>query len=195
MRQFILSLFLIFGLCFPANADDYGIALNALKSGDFATALELWNRLAEQGNSKAQIKLGFMYEKGRGVQKDYKIAFEWYQRAALQGDGEAQHKVGTMYHEGHGVRQEYKAAVKWYALAAQQGDADAQTMLSYVYTNGHAVSQDFVYAYMWGTVAASNGGKFSRNLKELLEQKMTPLQVKQAQGLAASCKSKSFDQC
>ena len=37
---------------------------------DYATALRLWRGFAEQGDAKAQIKLGLMYELGQGVPLD-----------------------------------------------------------------------------------------------------------------------------
>ncbi len=53
------------GLTAPGLAGwDEGMA--AAKRGDFATA-----KAAEQGDAKAQYKLGFMYGVGQGVTQDY----------------------------------------------------------------------------------------------------------------------------
>src|SRR5215204_6567940 len=38
---------------------------------DYATALRLWRPLADQGNAEAQYALGFMYDGGQGVPKNY----------------------------------------------------------------------------------------------------------------------------
>ena len=40
---------------------------------------------AEEGDVKAQSKLGYMYSHGQGVPKDYAEALRWYRRAAAQG--------------------------------------------------------------------------------------------------------------
>jgi TPR repeat protein len=40
---------------------------DAFSRGDFATALQLWRSLADQGNSAAQHALGVAYERGNGV--------------------------------------------------------------------------------------------------------------------------------
>jgi uncharacterized protein len=37
---------------------DYAAGWKAIQSGDFATALQEWKPLAEQGNAKAQVNLG-----------------------------------------------------------------------------------------------------------------------------------------
>ncbi len=64
------------GLTAPAWAGfDEGTA--AFDRGDYATALREWRPLAKQGDAGAQIFLGFMYRKGRGVPQDYAEAVGW----------------------------------------------------------------------------------------------------------------------
>ena len=63
-------------------------------------------RLAsEQGDAKAQFRLGEMYENGEGVEKDYREAVKWYTKAAQQGLASAQNNLGGMYRNGYGVVQ------------------------------------------------------------------------------------------
>ncbi|MEZ0225426.1 MAG: tetratricopeptide repeat protein [Alphaproteobacteria bacterium] len=64
-------------------------ASEALKAGwdaafrnDYKTALKLWRPLAEQGNSDAQISLGYVYLLGREVKQDDAEAYFWYSLAA-----------------------------------------------------------------------------------------------------------------
>ena len=40
---------------------------------------------AAKGSSTAQSNLGWLYEQGRGVAKDYAEARKWYRMAAEQG--------------------------------------------------------------------------------------------------------------
>ncbi len=49
-----------------ASAADFQKGLDAANAGDFATALEEWKPLAEQGDASAQFNLGIMYANGRG---------------------------------------------------------------------------------------------------------------------------------
>jgi TPR repeat protein len=53
---------------------DFQKGLNAIKSGDYATALREWTPLAEQGFASASYNLGVMYVYGQGVPQDYKAA-------------------------------------------------------------------------------------------------------------------------
>ena len=49
---------------------------------DYATALQVWQPLADHGDAKAQNKLGNMFGIGQGVPKDYAEAVKWYRSAA-----------------------------------------------------------------------------------------------------------------
>ena len=57
---------------------------------DLGKAAELYQKAADQGNAKAQMNLGWLYENGQGVPKDLGKAAELYQKAADQGDAPAQ---------------------------------------------------------------------------------------------------------
>ena len=79
----------------------------------YATALEFWRPLAEQGHAGAQNNLGFMYDNGRGVPKDYAEAAKWYPKAAEQGHAKAQSGLGILYHFGWGVPNDSVLAYMW----------------------------------------------------------------------------------
>jgi len=52
---------------------------------------------AEQGITKSQYELGWLYEFGvDGVQKDISKAIDWYKKAAEQGDSEARNALSRM---------------------------------------------------------------------------------------------------
>ncbi|MYE58442.1 MAG: sel1 repeat family protein [Alphaproteobacteria bacterium] len=75
----------------------YAETLAAYRSGDYATAYSGFLMLARQGNSHAQFYLGYMYDSGKGVVRNYAEAVKWYRRAAEQGDVDAQFNLGLMY--------------------------------------------------------------------------------------------------
>ncbi len=92
----------------------------ALKRGDYATAMREFRPLAKQSHAKAQFFLGFMYKYGLGVPQDLAEAVKWYRKAAEQGFARAQSNLGFMYRKGHGVPQDYVRAYAWYDLAASR---------------------------------------------------------------------------
>jgi len=73
----------------------------------------------------AQDKLGWMYENGWGICRDYAQAAAWYRKAAEQGNDMAQNSFGRMYENGWGVPQSNELAVAWYRKAADTGNKNA----------------------------------------------------------------------
>jgi len=154
--------------------------LAAVNRGDYATALRLFQPLAEQGNAWAQSNLGVMYEKGEGVAQDYREAIKWFRLAAAQGKADAfagvaaasaQFNLGVMYYYGHGVAQDYKEAIKWFRLAAAQGNTKAQRNLGNMYEQGNGVTQDYKEAIKWYRLSAEQGHAWARyNLGTMYQQ-------------------------
>ena len=56
---------------------------------DYSKASQWYEKAAKQEHAKAQFKLGFMYENGKGVKRSDSDAMRWYGRAAAQGHKEA----------------------------------------------------------------------------------------------------------
>jgi hypothetical protein len=65
-----------------AVAGSFEDALSAQEHGDYATALRLYEPLADQGDASAQYSLGVLYDTGQGVPLDYVEAHKWYDLAA-----------------------------------------------------------------------------------------------------------------
>ena len=141
---------------------DFQKGLAAAQRGDFATALREWKPLAEQGNARAQVNLGLMYQRGDGVPQNYKTAVKWYRLAGEQGNARAQINLGLMYENGKGVSQDDKTAVKWYRLAGEQGDAFGQNALGNMYDAGRGVPNDDKESAKWRTLAAEQGNSQSQ---------------------------------
>ncbi|SEN84960.1 Sel1 repeat-containing protein [Roseovarius tolerans] len=122
----ISAVFAILGAA--AIADDFQDGLTAFNAGDFATAIEKWRRLAEQGDAVAQFNLGTMYESGNGVTRDAAEALKWYRLAAVQGYIGAQNNLSAMYALGRGVPQDIVTAHMWYNIAAAGGSAKGEEL-------------------------------------------------------------------
>jgi TPR repeat protein len=61
----------------------------AYSRGDYVPAVQVFRVMAEQGNAEAQMLLGVMYRKGRGVTRSSQRAFIWFARAAARGNPKA----------------------------------------------------------------------------------------------------------
>ncbi len=81
-------------------------------------------------DSNTQVNLGYMYEKGHSVNKDYYEAVKWYRKAAQQDNVYGQAYLGDMYENGKGVEMDLYEAINWYQKAARQGNEFAQKALT-----------------------------------------------------------------
>ena len=98
------------------------------RGGDSAAAAETrcWYEMAaDAGHADAMVKLGSIYETGRGVEPNVATAVEWYERAAKSNNKEAMFSLGSLYETGLGVPRDMGSALIWYARAAAQ-DATAE---------------------------------------------------------------------
>ena len=125
MKKFLSAVAIVVVLNGPAQAQDWSKAVAAYNDGDYATALQEFSLLAEQGDAVAQHELGLMYANGEGVLQDHSKAVRWYRLSAEQGDIDAQYSLGLMYSEGLGVTVDYVAAHMWYNLAYLGGHEPA----------------------------------------------------------------------
>jgi TPR repeat protein len=117
-------------------------------------AIKWYKLAAEQGDAKAQNKIGEYYYYGNGVEKNFYEAVKWFKLAAENKDSSSQYYIGYCYYTGQGVEINFDEAVKWFKLAAEQGDADAHKMLGECYRYGYGVKTSFEEALRWYKLAA-----------------------------------------
>ena len=136
---------------------DFDAGQKAYNSGDYETALNEWQPLAETGHVTAQFSLGLMYANGFGVPFDNEQALKWYRLAADQGNGDAQCNLGVMYANGWGVPQSDESAFEWYSRAAEYGVTEAQLNIARMYLHGFGIEESKVQAHKWFSIAVTLG--------------------------------------
>lgn len=92
---------------------------------------------AKSGDSSAMVELAVAYEKGLGVQRNYKTALDWYIKAAEAGNVDAMFEVACKYAIGTAGEQSAKKSFKWCMNAAEKGNSDAMLILGYAYAGGN----------------------------------------------------------
>jgi len=117
----------------PAELVD---AIHAFDAGNVDAGLPVIRRYALAGNNTAENELGWAYETGHGVARDYGEAVTWYRLSALSGSASDQNNLGRMYESGLGVPQSAAEAEKWFRLSALQGFAMGQYDLAYLHDRG-----------------------------------------------------------
>jgi len=90
----------------------------AFDRANYRTALIVWLDKAKKGDAEAQTYVGEIYEKGLGLEADFKLARSWYLKAAEQDFSRAQINLGYLYEKGLGVEKDAVIALNWYRKAS-----------------------------------------------------------------------------
>lgn len=131
--------------------------LAAYDRGDYSTAFSVWLPHALAGDADSQMRVGLLFDLGRGVAKDERRAAEWYRRAAEQGHRVAQLTLGTSYDNGIGVSKDERLAYAWLRRAAEQGSDEAQARVAAMLGAGRGVTKNERQAAAWLRRAAEQG--------------------------------------
>lgn len=138
------------------------------KSPDLAA--QLYRRAAQQGHSGAQNWLGFCYQFGFGLTRDYARAVNWYRKAAEQGYPAAQNNLGMLYLSGKGVSRDLLKAAQLFRAAVKKRYAWAENNLGGLYEMGWGVRRNPKRAKdLYRSAAASGNAQAKKNLKRLAE--------------------------
>ncbi|MGA2774369.1 MAG: tetratricopeptide repeat protein [Bryobacteraceae bacterium] len=136
---------------------DIAAAEHAYQNGDYSTAFKEFLPLAEQGSARAQFRVAYMYDVGKGVARNSEQAVRWYRAAAANGEAAAQYNLGLMLANGEGVAKDYDEAAKWFRSAASQGDSMAQYELGLLYFSGNGVPMNYAEWLKWLQSSARQG--------------------------------------
>jgi tetratricopeptide (TPR) repeat protein len=107
--------------------------------GDYDGAVEFLAKAAELGDLVARYQLGWMYERGEGVEKDKEKEVYHYERAAIGGQLDARYNLGN-HEEWNGGRVD--RAVKHWIISANLGHTESMEALWDHYKNGNMSKED-----------------------------------------------------
>jgi uncharacterized protein len=112
-----------------------------------ARALELFQKAAATGHTRAQINLAILYLRGQGVPRDLVQARAWLEKAATSGDPQALYALGRALSdsEGQAVADPYRAA-DLFRRAAEKGHVLAGLRYGLALAEGNGVKRDPVAA-------------------------------------------------
>ncbi len=146
MRHVIITFFLAISLGIPAialaeetvtangsgsesiySAPQLQDGQTAFNTGNYELAFSLWQTLATQGHSDAQVFVGLSYANGWGVNKSIKLASHWYQKAAKNDNASGQFLLGIQFISDKNA--DLATGVMWLKRAAKNGDTSAQGFL------------------------------------------------------------------
>lgn len=134
-------------------------AMNALNCHRDDEAFKYMYQAAEMDNPKAQRWLGFMYNTGRGTERNTCMALTFWQKAALNkkysqcGDCVAQFNIGVAFDTAVFGAKNPAMAEKWYKMSAEQGYVKAMYYLGCLM----AETQRTAEAVYWWRAASDTG--------------------------------------
>jgi TPR repeat protein len=94
------------------------------------TAYSWISKAADAGSRDAMVYLGWMYQRGQGVERDLAHAQTWLRRGAEAGATRAMAMLGVMQLFGEGTAGSEAEGERWLRRAADGGDRRAMTILA-----------------------------------------------------------------
>ncbi len=147
-------------------------------------ARQWFEAAARQNYAGAQYRLGDLYRRGDGVERNLKKAATLFREAAMTGDRPAENALGDLYRDGDGVDQSYATALYWYRKAAKQGDPVALSNLGIMYEHGQAVAMDPLRAWACHYRASLKLYQPARRRRDTIEATLSDDEWKRARELS-----------
>ena len=120
----------------PAALTQMGVIRG--REGDYETAAEYFKEAAESGDASAHYRLGGMYYRGEGVEKDVEKGIYHWEKAAIGGHPIARQTLGYYERENGNVGR----AVKHYIIAAKLGEEKSMKALWKIYSAGNITKEE-----------------------------------------------------
>jgi TPR repeat protein len=128
----------------------YKLGARNERGQDYANAQIFYRMAADADHAGAMVRLGKLYEDGRGVPPDNNKARGLYEQAARMDSAEAMFDLGALYESGGGgMTPDTAKAIEWFQRAAALGHAEAMSKLAALYDKGAWVAPDLDQARAW----------------------------------------------
>ncbi len=142
--------------------------------------MQLYKKLADEGDGRASERVAVMYDHGWGVPPDAKESIAWLERASEQKDSLALYELGRLYEQGINVPQDYEKALKLYQASSNGLLSPALLALSKMYLDGSGVKVSPQTAYMWAFLAAHRGDPEGKKVADSITPRLSKKQIESA---------------
>ncbi len=140
-------------------------AAKSYNEGNFKFAYDKYLELAEQGNGESQVFVGWMLDKGIGINRNTELAKYWFKRAADLGSAQ-----GAFYYSLHLIQHEnYEEAFNWITKAASKGDVPSIFRLGHMYVHGRGTKTDLKKGLYYLKIAAKQGNIYAKRELAVLD--------------------------
>lgn len=97
---------------------------------------------AEEGDTEAQLELGWWYLEGLGVEESSEQAVYWYTKAAEAGDSHGQYMLAKRYALGDGVDGDDEKAFYWFEQSLKNDESNSYTLFQVGLACFHGIGTD-----------------------------------------------------
>lgn len=122
--------------------EDFKKGESLMGEGKTKEGIELIEKAAKNGSTKAMVKLGENYNFGYGVKRDDKKAYELFKKAADKGDAEGLFKLGVCYSQGYSVPRDDAKAYEFFQQAADKGSTNGMCAVGGRYERANFMERD-----------------------------------------------------
>ena len=113
-------------------------AQTAYDAGDEQTAAKFWQKACETGEARGCVRLGFLYQSGKGVKQDDEKAGKFYQKACDAGELSGCDRLASLYQNSG----EHAKAAAIFEQACEKGFGLSCYNLAQIYEAGVGVAPD-----------------------------------------------------
>ena len=153
--------------------DYYQRGIDARGEGRYTDAVMMFERLADEGDPRAEHQLAMMYLQGEGVTTDPEMGVRLLEKSANKNHAAAQYDLGRLYLEGAHVEKNQETAVFLFGLAAENGSTDAQLLLADMFYKGDIVGRDYKQAYIYLLIALQSDKGSSPEWVDSIEARLS----------------------
>lgn len=124
-----------------------------LKYYEKAKSLLYCQKGCDGGNALSCVNLGFLYNNGVGLEKDYQKAYEYYKMGCDMKSGIGCSDVGYLYQNGYGVKKDYSKASKYYKIGCDMKSGLGCLNLGFLHAKGKGVKKSRKLALKYYSLA------------------------------------------
>ena len=134
----------------------YQKGLVEYERGNYLSAFNIWEVLAQKNHSRSQYKIGQLFLNGQGVNQDNQSAIYWISKAASNQDDEAQNHLGALYFSGQAIGVDHIKAEELFLAASNKGNISSYHNLGVLYLYSEKVG-NLNKTILWFERAAEKG--------------------------------------
>lgn len=155
-------------------------ACDAFDAGLYEQAFTLHKELAESGDKRVLMRLGWLYETGSGVPEDPQSAVECYRNSCDDDEPEACYCAARVLRR----QNDFVAALPFFEKASRYGNASASYWAYTIYRGKDGVPGNLEKAAFYRDLAVERGHVFAQ--RDVIKQAMRSSRTPWAYAMAAT---------